>query len=319
MINLVIGGAGFVGVNLSDMLMANGETVVCIDNFSRFGSGLIDRFLSHDYFSYYELDCTDEQGLNTVFKNFSDHRDEVLVWHLAANSDIPAGIDNLKIDVKDTFLSTAVILNCMKQVGFKKIFFASSSAVYGDHGGVALRENSGPLNPISNYGAMKLASEAMLSACTESFLELALVFRFPNVVGVPATHGVIYDFINRLRENGSVLEVLGDGSQRKVYLHVSDLIDALIHLRKLGRVGFEVFNIGPSDDGVTVQAIAEEVCSVFGGNPVIKYGSDRKGWVGDVPRFRYDVRKIGSVGWQSSRNSREAIELAASEICQSMV
>ena len=137
---------------------------------------------------------------------------------MAANSDIPAGVLNPDIDLRDTFLTTFEILKAMKKFNIKVLNFASSSAIYGDFGNEIIHESIGPLFPISNYGAMKLASEAQISAACEGFLNRANIFRFPNVVGAPATHGVILDFINKLRLNKNELQVLGNGTQQKAYL-----------------------------------------------------------------------------------------------------
>jgi UDP-glucose 4-epimerase len=237
------------------------------------------------------------------------------VWHFAANSDIPAGVLNPDIDLKDTFLTTFEILKAMNKFDVKVINFASSSAIYGDFGDEIIHESIGPLLPISNYGAMKLASEAQISAASEGFLQRANIFRFPNVVGVPATHGVILDFINKLILNKNELQVLGNGTQQKAYLHVSDLVNAmlLISNRQINDK-VEIINIGPSDEGVTVKWIAEKV--VLKVNPYAKiiYGDGNKGWVGDVPKFNYSTEKLKSFGWSPNLGSEEAVKRAINEI-----
>jgi UDP-glucose 4-epimerase len=181
-----------------------------------------------------------------------------------------------------------------------------------------LTEETGPLLPISNYGAMKLASEAAITAAAERFLERALIFRFPNVVGVPATHGVIFDFIRRLQEDLANLQVLGDGNQQKSYLHVTELVDAMLFLRNkaLGKV--DVFNIGPGDEGITVRQIAEEVVSVVSPPASIHFERSGKGWLGDVPRFRYSIAKLQRLGWSPRLNSHAAIKRAVAEIAQQL-
>lgn len=237
------------------------------------------------------------------------------MWHLAANSDIPAGVENPDVDLKDTFLTTFELLRSMRQYDVKTFHFASSSAIYGDLGTVKLYEGIGPLLPISNYGAMKLASEAQISAAAECFLERVNIFRFPNVVGTPATHGVILDFINKLASDSHELHVLGDGTQQKAYLHVSDLVDAMfaISSRKID-VKIDVVNIGPVDDGVTVRWIAEQVVARISPDAKIMYGKGNKGWVGDVPRFNYSTDRLQSYGWSPKLNSSEAVLRAIDEI-----
>jgi UDP-glucose 4-epimerase len=205
----------------------------------------------------------------------------------------------------------------MRSFGVPLLHFASTSAIYGDLGETVLHEAIGPLLPISNYGAMKLASEAQASAAAESFLERVNIFRFPNVVGVPATHGVILDFINKLKEDPSRLAVLGDGTQQKAYLHVSDLISAMMTIvERSSDTKVEVVNIGPVDEGVTVRWIAEQVVARVSPNAQIAYGIGNKGWVGDVPRFNYSTDRLRSYGWSPMLGSAEAIRRAVDEIAQ---
>ena len=187
--------------------------------------------------------------------------------------------------------------------------------MYGDFGDTELHESIGPLLPISNYGAMKLASEAQISAATEAFLDRSNVFRFPNVVGVPATHGVILDFVRRLKLEPAVLCVLGDGSQQKAYLHVSDLIGAMLAVRKEpAKSRVQLVNIGPVDDGVRVSWIAEQVVRRVSPGASISFGTESRGWLGDVPRFRYSVGKVRELGWLPRLNSRQAVIQAIDEI-----
>jgi UDP-glucose 4-epimerase len=211
-------------------------------------------------------------------------------------------------------MTTFNTLEVMQEQGAKRLLFASSSAIYGDLGERPLTEDIGPLFPISNYGAMKLASEAAITAAAEKFLDRALLFRFPNVVGVPATHGVILDFIRRLKVDPSHLQVLGDGSQQKAYLHVSDLVDAMLLIQKSAPRKVDVFNIGPTDDGVTVRCIAEETVAVAAPGAGLRYGQGNKGWVGDVPRFSYSTAKLQALGWAPSMDSLCAIRRAIREI-----
>ena len=177
-----------------------------------------------------------------------------------------------------------------------------------------LYEDIGPLMPISNYGAMKLASEALISASLESFLEKACIYRFPNVVGVPATHGVILDFINKLKADSKALDVLGNGSQQKTYLHVSELIEAMLFINHKTDAGMNYYNIGAMDDGVCVRQIAEEVVNLISPNAVINYQNLDRGWVGDVPRFYYSVDKLKNLGWTPRMSSLEAVRQAVGEV-----
>jgi UDP-glucose 4-epimerase len=172
------------------------------------------------------------------------------------------------------------------------------------------------LLPISNYGAMKLASEAAASAAGESFLKQVVLLRFPNVVGTPATHGVILDFIRRLREEPHLLRVLGDGTQRKPYLHVAELVEALRFADIHAGPGVSTFNIGPADEGVTVRWIAEQTVARVSPGAGLLFEEGSRGWVGDVPRFRYSIERLRALGWAPKLSSAEAILRAIDDIAR---
>lgn len=313
---LVAGGAGFVAVTLIEQLLARGESVVGIDNFSRGSPANVARFDNLPSFRLIESEISDLPSFKSIVSEIHATRPITAVWHLAANSDIPAGIADARVDLKDTFMTTFNILEVMQSLDIPSLFFASSSAIYGDLGTVTLTENIGPLFPISNYGAMKLASEALITAAAEKFLKRALLFRFPNVVGVPATHGVLLDFIRRLKKDHSHLTVLGDGTQQKAYLHVSDLIEAMLLLEKTDTSKVDAFNIGPTDAGVTVRRIAEETVAHVAPNAELQFGSGNKGWVGDVPYFSYSTAKLQKLGWAPKLDSLGAIKKAIHEIAE---
>ena len=313
---LITGGAGFVAANLVQKFLDSGQVVIAVDNFSRGTKEIIAFALVHSNFHLIECDLSDYssvvQDLDEIYAIYKISE----VWHLAANSDIPAGVKDMDVDLRDTFMTTFNILKWMKSKSVRVIYFASSSAVYGDHGSDVLTENTGPLLPISNYGAMKLASEAQISAAAESFLLKAIIFRFPNVVGIPATHGVIFDFINKLMESPEKLFVLGDGSQFKSYLHVNELIEAMLLISTMNfDQKLQVFNVGPeNEDGIHVKTIAEEVVRMVSPSASIEFGTGNKGWVGDIPKFKYSIDKIKKNGWSPSLNSYQTVLKAISEI-----
>lgn len=315
-ISLIAGGAGFVGVNLARALVQRGDRVVIIDNLSNGRKAYLDADPALRSLPLIAADLADRTGCRAAFAAAAEAAGGKIdeVWHMAANSDIPAGVADPDVDHRDTFLTTFEMLGAMRDQGIGVLHFASTSAIYGDLGDTPLHEAIGPLFPISNYGAMKLASEAQLSAAAESFLDHVSIFRFPNVVGVPATHGVILDFLRKLQANPARLDVLGDGSQQKSYLHVTDLVDAmlLVATRRTRRV--DAINVGPVDDGVQVRWIAEQVALRHGGSPQIVYGAGNKGWVGDVPRFTYSTAKLQALGWKPKLGSDAAVIRAIDEI-----
>jgi UDP-glucose 4-epimerase len=310
--HVITGGAGFVAVNLARALLDRGNKVVLVDNLSRGRVEYVEELRYQDRVVFRRADVAVAEELAEALSCVGED-EGVEVWHLCANSDIPAGVNDPEVDFKDTFRVTHELLKYMRFRNWKRMQFASTSAVYGDHGNTELRETTW-CEPISNYGAMKLASEAAIRAASEFFLERACIFRFPNVVGVPATHGVILDFLGKMRRSPDVLEVLGDGTQRKAYLHVSDLIAAMLWLHDHGADGWSVYNVGPPDDGVTVREIAEMTRDFAMPAAKLSFGTQGRGWIGDVPRFRYDIGKLASLGWTPALTSRDAIERAINEV-----
>ncbi|KQX90509.1 SDR family NAD(P)-dependent oxidoreductase [Variovorax sp. Root473] len=312
-LHLITGGAGFIAVNLTRRLLEEGDAVLALDDLSRGRRELVAEFDSEPRFSFKQVDCSDLEALSAAIREAG--APVAHVWHLAANSDIPAGVADPRIDRDRTFLTTFAVLEAMRRHDIPELHFASSSAIYGDLGEREIHEDIGPLQPISNYGAMKLASEAQIRAAVEAFLPRADIFRFPNVIGVPATHGVIFDFIRKLKATPEQLQVLGDGSQQKAYLHVDDLIDAMLHVSRLeGR--YKVFNIGPKDDGVTVRMIAQTVRDRVSPKADIVFGEGNRGWVGDVPRFRYSTQRLAASGWSPQLDSTQAMVRAVDEIAR---
>ena len=310
-LHLIVGGAGFIGVNLAAALLDRGHEVVVVDDFSRGTQEALAPLTQRSGFAFIEADASDPEVLDTVLPD----RPIAEVWHMAANSDIPAGVADYRVDLRQTFLTTVAVLDVMKRRSIPVIHFASSSAIYGDHGDDLIHENIGPLQPISNYGAMKLASEAQLRAAHESYVGRVSIFRFPNVIGVPATHGVILDFVHKLIATPAELDVLGNGTQQKSYLHVSDLVCAMLHIADR-QENYAVYNIGPTDEGVTVRFIAEAVRDAFKPDAGIRFGEGNRGWVGDVPKFRYSVDRLLGTGWRPQLGSTQAVRLAISEIVE---
>ncbi len=313
---IIAGGAGFIGINLIKELIKKKSRLIILDNFSNGKKSFLDKLKNRYEFTVIDCNLAIIEEVDNAIKKIINQFEIINeIWHLAANSDIPSGISNPKIDLQNTFMTTFNLLEMARKYSVRNFYFASSSAVYGDHGNKNIDENTGPLMPISNYGAMKLASEAQCFAAFESFLDKLRIFRFPNVVGTPATHGVIFDFINKLKKNPTRLDVLGDGTQQKSYLHVNDLVQGMIHLSEIKLVNNNpIFNMGPEEDSVKVKWIAEQVVSKFSPNAKIVYGKNKRGWLGDVPRFSYNTKKAKKFGWNPKMNSEQSIKMAIDEI-----
>lgn len=255
---MVAGGAGFIGSHLIDALLAEGNDVVCVDNFFIGTKENIAHLHGNPHFKFYEQDLTDLDRMLEIFRT----EQVEYVFHLAANSDIQASAQSPMIEYKNTYSTTFILLECMRLCGVKKLFFASTSAVYGEQMGAEVSEEAVALKPISYYGGAKLGSEGIISSFAYMNDMSVLVFRFPNVIGPRLTHGVIFDFVKRLKEDPSHLRILGDGRQSKPYIYVLDLVDAIMRFKDAEK-GVTLYNVGVETQ-TSVTRIAEIVCEKMG-------------------------------------------------------
>ena len=299
------GGAGFIGCHVCERLVARGDAVVAADNLVLGRRENLAALDGSDAFSFVEMDVTGRPVLDALFA--AEAFDAVV--HLAANSDIARSHADPGVDLSSTLDTTIAVLEAMRRHEVGEIVFASTSAVYGEAEG-AIREDHGPLLPISHYGAAKLASEAFISSWAENYGLRAWIARFPNVVGDRSTHGAVYDFAAKLALTPERLEVLGDGTQIKPYLHVDDLVEAI--LLAWGRTDARVnlFNVGGTTR-CSVRRLAEIVVEEAGLSARIDYTGGDRGWIGDVPSVDYDVSRILALGWTPRLDSEGAVRAAA--------
>ncbi len=305
---LVTGGAGFVGSHLVDVLVDSGHEVVIFDNFS---SGRED-FISHhgDSISLIRGDLLDLNAVKSSMEGID------IVFHLAANPDIRLGTEITDTDLKQGTIATYNILESMRVAGVKKIAFASSSVVYGEADVMPTPEDYGPLFPISLYGASKLGSEALITSWVGTFGLQAWLFRFANIVGARGTHGVIFDFIHKLRDDSTRLEVLGNGRQEKSYMEVIDCATAMLRMVESSDLPINCFNLG-SNDTCSVRRIAEIVVEVSGLPDVsIEYTGGDRGWAGDVPKAMLDPSKMNAAGFTTRFDSEAAVRHTAETLMQ---
>jgi UDP-glucose 4-epimerase len=311
-LHVLTGAAGFIGSHLADALLARGERVVGIDDLSLGSLANLASAAASPRFSLHVGDLNDVEAVSAALMTATAGGPIDTLWHLAANSDIQAGVADPEVDLRRTFLTTFSAVQLCRRHAIRRVVFASTSAVYGERPG-RLAEDSGPLFPISNYGAMKLASEAVLTAATTGTLDAVAIARFPNVVGSRSTHGVIHDFLAKLAATPDRLEVLGDGTQEKPYMHVADLVRGLLFVRDEADETIACYNLGDGRTSTSVAEIARLVIARRSPGAAIVYAGGGRGWPGDVPRFQYDCSRIHARGWQPALSSTEAVVRAIEE------
>jgi len=312
---LITGGAGFIGSHLVDRLMVDGKNVTVFDNLSNGSLKNLERWLGNEHFRFIRGDLKNPNDIEKAVEDIE------LVFHLAANPEVRVGKTDPSIHFRENLMATFNLLEAMRKCASAKTFvFASTSTVYGEAEVFPTPEDYGPSIPISTYGASKLGCEALASSYAHTFGLHTLILRVANVVGSRANHGVIIDFINKLETDPKRLEILGDGTQKKSYLHIEDFIDATLHLTSRflddGKKA-DVYNVG-SVDQVEVKKIAEIVAEEMDLQDVklvFTGGVDGgRGWLGDVKIMLLSIDKLMKTGWKAKYNSEQAVRLAVKAI-----
>lgn len=304
MVDVVTGGAGFIGSHLVDVLVESGHRVTVIDSLSAGRKENIARHIRMKNVTFIKKDLLKDGWQSAI--SGADR-----VWHLAADPDVRQSAVAPEGPVNNNIIATFRVLEAMRIFGVPEIAFTSTSTVYGDATIIPTPEEYSPLEPVSVYGASKLACEAMISAYCHSFGMRGFIFRFANIVGLRSGHGVIPDFVARLRQNPDELTILGDGRQTKSYLLVEDCVDAMLFVTRHGREIVNTYNIG-SDDWIDVETIARIVEEEMDLSDVKhRFTGGERGWVGDVPKMQLAIGKIKKTGWRPAHGSRESVRLAA--------
>jgi UDP-glucose 4-epimerase len=305
---VVTGGAGFIGSHLTDALLAAGNEVTVVDNLS---SGRREFLAPHEgdgRFRFVEADLSRDGFVCEDFKGAA------MVYHLAANPDVRSGMTDTGTPLRQNVIATFNVLESMRKYDVGRIAFTSTSTVYGEAQVVPTPEDYGPLLPISLYGASKLSCEALVSSFGHTFGMQSWIYRFANIIGSRGTHGVIFGFIRKLRENPAKLTILGDGRQSKSYLHISDCVDAMQFVVADSRDPVNVYNIG-SEDRFDVTGIARVVAEEMGLKAVAyEYTGGDRGWKGDVPFMTLSIEKLKELGWKPAHNSEESVRLCVKEL-----
>jgi len=301
----VSGGAGFIGSHLLRFLLADRgvKRIVIFDNFTSGHLRYIEEFSRDARVRIVKADLKELPQVTSAMAGCDT------VFHLAANPDIARAVTQPDIDFWEGTYLTQNVLEAMRINHVPKIFYTSGSGVYGENPGVAFAEDYGPCIPISTYGASKLACEGLLAAYSHMFDFCGRAFRFANVVGARQTHGVGYDFVRRLRDAPSRLRILGDGTQKKSYIHVDDVLAAIRIADEHSTKRYDVFNVA-TGDYITVREIADLAVKVSGiqaGETTYDFAGGDRGWKGDVPIVQFDCSKIEALGWHCQRTSAEAV------------
>ena len=298
---LVTGGAGFIGSHLVDELVDAGYSVKIIDNLSSGNLALVNHQLAAGNAEFIEGDITSIDDVLQATKEVD------VVFHMAANPDIRLGTQVTDTDLKQGPIATYNILEAMRINNVNKIVFASSSVVYGEDAPMPTPESFGPCLPISLYGASKVGSEGLITSWVGTFDFQAWIFRFANIIGNRGTHGVIFDFIHKLKRDNSRLEVLGNGLQEKSYMEVKDCVRGMMHIFNTSTSPINLYNLG-SHDTCSVRRIAEIVVEETGcRDATIEYTGGDRGWAGDIPRAMLSIEKMLSTGYDVKYNSEAAV------------
>ncbi len=301
----VTGGAGFIGSSLVDRLLADGCEVVAWDNFSTGQERFLVQAKKHPSFELIRGDSLDADKLTAAMADCD------MVFHLAANADVRFGLEHPGRDLQQNTIATFNVLEAMRANGIKRIAFSSTGSVYGETEIVPTPETAPFPVQTSLYGASKMAGEGMISAYCEGFGCEAYIFRFVSILGERYTHGHVFDFYKQLLAHPDYLDVLGDGSQRKSYLHIGDCLDAVLHVIRAGTASeakhrVQIYNLGTFDYCHVKNSIAW-ICERLGLKPELRFAGGKRGWVGDNPFIFLDTAKIRATGWQPKMSIQQGV------------
>ncbi len=299
---LVTGGAGFIGSYLVDELLLKGWNVVVLDNLKSGNLAFIENHSGNNEFNFVEADLCNRNSLTGVLEGRTH------VFHMAADPVIRGGFTDGQRRLspfRNNLVATRNLLEEMVDQGVENLVFASSSVVYGEADEIPTPEDYGPLKPISIYGATKLGCEGLITAYSEGFDLNYLIFRFANVVGKRSSHGVIPDFVSRLKRDPENLKILGDGRQRKSYLHVKDCVEAILY--SVSKTKDSILNLGTGDT-ISVERLARVVEEEMGLVDIKhQHTGGKGGWKGDIPVTVLSIREICDLGWKPRKNSEQAV------------
>lgn len=301
-IALVTGSAGFIGSNLVDELLKKKLMVIGVDNFRTGKKKFFKKHLKNKNFIFKRLDLTNKNHLSKIFKNKID-----IIFHMAANADVRKGYLNPLNDLKYNTIMTSNILEYVRKKKIKEFVFCSTGSIYGESEQIPTPENDKFPIQTSMYGASKLACEGLIQAYTEAYKIKSYIFRFVSILGQRYTHGHIIDFYKKLKKNNKKLKILGNGYQKKSYLHVNDCIDAILHtVQKNNKNKINIYNLG-TNETITVKESAKIICKYLKLKPKLNFTGGKRGWIGDVPLIKLSTNKIRNTGWRPKNTIRKSI------------
>lgn len=296
----ITGGAGFIGSNLVDELLRRNYEVIVYDNFSTGQRDFVQHNLSNPKYTLIEADILDKARITNAMNGCD------IVFHFQANADVRGGEQNTSIDLEQNIIGTHNVLEAMRINSIKKIAFASSATVYGEPELIPTPENIAPIQT-SIYGASKFSAEALIQSYCEYFDIKSWIFRFVSFMGPRYTHGVIFDFMKKLNQDPTTLHILGDGSQRKSYLHVNDGVNAILLAIEKSNEKTNIFNLG-NREWINVVDLANILCKTLGlQNVKYTFSGGIRGWKGDTPFVHLDITKISSLGWKPAHTVETTI------------
>lgn len=297
----VTGGAGFIGSNMVDRLLAEGHEVVVYDNFSTGRHEFLEEAQKSDKFVLVEGDTLDLDHLRNAMRGCE------MVFHFAANADVRMGTEHPRKDLEQNTIATFNVLEAMRQNNIRRIAFSSTGSVYGEAVTIPTPEDAEFPIQTSLYGASKLAGEGLIAAYCEGFDMQAYIFRFVSILGERYTHGHVFDFVRKLKEDPTKLYILGNGHQRKSYLYVQDCLDAILTVIEKSKDKVNIYNLG-TDEYCEVNHSASWIAGKLGVNPVFEYAGGERGWIGDNPFIYLDTTKVRVLGWKPQYTIREGVE-----------
>src|SRR5256714_3336756 len=300
MIYFITGAAGFIGSNLVDRLLANGESVIGYDNLTTGKMRFLESATASPNFRFVKGDLLDGEALTRAMTGVD------FVVHLAANADVRFGTEHPERDLQQNSSATFNVLEAMRANGCKRISFSSTGSIYGEPEIFPTPEDAPFPLQTSLYGASKAAAEGMIQAYCEGFGYQAYIFRFVSILGERYTHGHVYDFYKKLTDDPTRLHVLGDGKQRKSYLYVHDCIDAMLLAVRVLNNKVHVLNLG-TDEASRVNDSISWISERLGLRPELTYAGGERGWIGDSPFILLDTRRIRALGWKPKLTIREGV------------